>query len=162
MNTSATALKSQFDLHTRLFNNVLDSVDDTDANAQNDERINHIKWVAGHLLNMRVSSLTRLTGGQPDESYVAQFARGTALEPGAVYPPISAITGKWNETAARISEGFTHIPEEALSATTPAKSPIADDTMRGLFAFLMSHEAYHIGQLSILRKLAGKEAMSYN
>jgi len=34
--------------------------------------------------------------------------------------------------------------------------------MNGFLAFLMHHEAYHIGQPGILRKYLGKEAMKYN
>lgn len=162
MSDATASLKAQLDLHTRLFNNVLEGVNDTDANTRNSEQINHIKWVAGHLLNSRVSSLSKVTGLPHDDSYIAQFARGSALEPGANYPPLSQIIGKWNETASGLSNALAHVPDEVLAAPSPSKAPIADDTVRGLLSFLLSHEAYHIGQLSILRKLAGKTAMAYN
>ena len=159
--STAAALKAQFDLHTRLFNNALEGITDPDANSRKDENINHIKWVAGHLLNTRLSTLSRMTGGQPDATYEAQFGRGVALDTNASYPPIEEITSKWTGSSAAISEGLTHIPEEVLASAAPVQAPIADNTMRGLLAFLVSHEAYHIGQISLLRKLAGKEAMSY-
>ncbi len=162
MSTSSAALKAQFDLHTRLFNNALDGITDTDATTRKSEHINHIKWIAGHLVNTRISTINRMTGGQPDETYTAQFGRGAALDPNASYPAIEEITSKWKETAPGISNAFTNMPEEALSAKAPVQTPVADDTLRGLLAFLVSHEAYHIGQLSLLRKMVGKEAMSYN
>jgi uncharacterized damage-inducible protein DinB len=162
MNTSAAALKAQFDLHTRLFNNVLAGITDSDANTRKNDNINHIKWVAGHLLNARVTNIAQMTGGQPDSTYTAQFGRGAFVDANDTYPPLAEITGKWNDTAAAFSNGISHIPEEVLAAPSPAKTPVADDTIRGLLSFLLSHEAYHIGQLSILRKMAGKEAMAYN
>ena len=162
MTTSAAALKAQFDLQTRLFNNVLEGITDAESHKRNNEHLNHIKWIAGHLLNTRVNSISKIVGLQPDESYVAQFARGATLDPNGSYPSIEDITSKWKATASTISDSITKMPEEKLSATTTVKTPIADDTFRGLLAFLISHEAYHIGQLSLLRKMIGKEAMSYN
>jgi len=162
MTNSAAALQAQFDLHTRLFNNALEGINDTDANTRNSEQVNHMKWIAGHLLNTRMDSMTRMTGGQPDTAYGAQFGRGIALDPNATYPPIEEITAKWQEASDAIGQAFVHLPEEMLSSPAPAKTPIADESFRGMLAFLISHEAYHIGQLSILRKMVGKEAMSYN
>jgi uncharacterized damage-inducible protein DinB len=161
MTSSAAALKAQFDMHTRLFNNTLDGITDAQANSRNSEQVNHMKWIAGHLLNTRLDSLSKLTGGQPDTTYGGQFGRGVPLDPNAVYPSLEEITSRWKESANAISEGITRIPEDALASKSPVQAPIADDTFRGLLAFLISHEAYHVGQLGLLRKTVGKEAMSY-
>jgi uncharacterized damage-inducible protein DinB len=162
MNTSTAALKAQFDLHTRLYNNVLDGISDSDANTRSNDHVNHMKWIAGHILNTRLGSFSKMTGNQPDESYVALFGRGVALDPNASYPPIEELKSKWNEVSSSIATGLLKVPEDILSSPATVKTPVDDETVRGLFAFLVSHEAYHIGQLSILRKLAGKPAMSYS
>jgi len=162
MSTQTAALKAQFDLQTRLFCNTLDGITDQEASTRTNDHVNHMKFVAGHLLNTRVNLLTQATGGQPDTTYAAQFARGVKLDPNANYPPISEITAKWKETAQGLSEAIANMPDEVATSKAPVQAPIADDTMRGLLSFLVSHEAYHIGQLGLLRKLAGKEAMSYN
>ena len=161
MTNSAAAIKAQYDLHTRLFNNALEGIDEAGATTRNSDQVNHMKWIAGHLLNTRLDSMTRMTGGEADTSYGAQFGRGMSLDPTATYPPIEQITTKWNQVADGISGRFTSLPEELLDSEAPAKAPIADESFRGMLAFLVSHEAYHIGQLSILRKMLGKEAMSY-
>ena len=54
-----------------------------------------------------------------------------------------------------------HLPDEVLGSPAPTKTPIADETLGGMLAFLMHHEAYHIGQMDLLRKYLGKDAMSY-
>jgi len=161
MNATAS-LKAQFDLHTRLFNNATAGISDSEANTRNDDHVNHVKWIAGHLLNTRLGSFSRVAGLQPDESYAAQFGRGNSLDVNATYPSIDEIRNRWNEVSAGISEGISKIPEQVLQAPSNAQVPIADTTVNGLVSFLVSHEAYHIGQLGILRKLIGKEAMSYN
>ncbi len=56
---------------------------------------------------------------------------------------------------------FNNLPDAALSSPAPAKMPVNDDTLGGMLAFIMHHEAYHIGQLSLLRRILGKEAMKY-
>lgn len=162
MTSTAAPLKVQFDLHTRLFNNVLDGITDAESNNCHSDQINHIKWIAGHMLNTRVNMLTKLTGGKPDESYVEHFGRGKSLDPNASYPPINEITAHWQNASNAISEGINQLPEEVLESKAPFQGPIADETFRGLLAFLISHEAYHIGQLGLLRKMIGKPAMSYN
>jgi hypothetical protein len=162
MSTSTAALKAQFDMQTRLFINTLEGITDSESTTRENDHVNHMKFIAGHILNTRVNFLTQLTGGQPDTSYVEKFGRGVKIDPNGDYPPLSEITSKWNTTANGIGTGIANAPEEMLAAKSPIAAPIADDTMRGLFAFLISHEAYHIGQLGLLRKMIGKEAMSYN
>jgi uncharacterized damage-inducible protein DinB len=162
MSSTAAPIKTQFDLHTRLFNNVMECISDAESNNRNSDHVNHMKWIAGHLLNTRVNALSQLTGGTADNSYVAQFGRGNSLDPNATYPPISEITTRWKDTSDTISQGLGHLPEEVLESKAPFPSPVADESFRGLLAFLVSHEAYHIGQLGLLRKMSGKEAMSYN
>ncbi len=164
MTSTISALKTQFDLDTRLYNNVLDSINETESNTRNSEHTNHIKWIAGHLLNTRMDGFSRLTGGVADTSYQAQFGRGSALDVNASYPSIDELKSKWNTISEEISNRFLHMPEELLDSNAPGQSPVfaQDPSFRGLLAFLVSHECYHIGQLSILRKLSGKPAMSYN
>ena len=163
MASTAAALKAQYDLNTRLYNNVLQGITDGESNNRNNENVNHIKWVAGHLLSTRLENMNQLTGGEPDRTYVEKFGRNSKLDPtGASYPSLEELTAKWNEVSPSISERILQIPEELLDSKAPAQSPIPDETFRGLLAFIVSHEAHHVGQLSILRKLAGKDAMSYN
>ena|SRR5699024_8374082 len=46
-------LLTQFDLHHRLYNNVLDGFTDAETNQRlyEDQNINHVKYLAGHILN---------------------------------------------------------------------------------------------------------------
>lgn len=161
MSEQTNALKAQFDLHTRLFTNATEGIADHETNSRTSEHVNHIKWIAGHLLNTRLDSMSRVAGLAPDTSYGDHFGRGKALDTSATYPPIDEIRQRWASASGAISNGIAQVPDEVLNAKSQAQVPIADDTVRGLLSFLISHEAYHIGQLGLLRKMAGKEAMSY-
>ncbi len=155
------ALRAQFDMQTRLFANVLSGISDAEANIRNTDTTNNIKWVAGHLLHTRINSLSRTVGLPFDNGYAAAFDRGVALDVNAEYPSLEVILDRWNSTAPAIAEALAGLGEDTLAATAPSPAPIADPTLLGLLAFLLSHESLHIGQLSILRKMAGKEAMSF-
>ena len=77
---SAASLRAQFDFQTRLFNNVTGGISDSESQIRNVDHINNIKWIAGHMLHMRLNIMSKLAGLQPDESYGTQFGRGTLLD----------------------------------------------------------------------------------
>ncbi|MFQ5570638.1 MAG: DinB family protein [Rhodothermales bacterium] len=157
---SAQTLAAQFDLHTRLFNNVLEGISDADADEQARETVNNIKWLAGHLTSTRYS-MKQIGQLEEDDPYSELFSHGHGLRDDVEYPSIKAIKTHWNAISERISTGMARLPEAVLAGPAPAKVPIDDGTMGGMLAFLMHHEAYHIGQMGILRRYLGKEAMKY-
>jgi len=67
----------------------------------------------------------------------------------------------WNAISGIISEALANLPADALEADAP-NVPIPGGKLGDFFDFLMHHEAYHIGQMGILRKFLGKESMKYN
>ena len=153
----STTITSQFDMQTRLFNNALEGI--TEAEADNrPASVNHIKWLAGHLVYTRLM-LKDFAGLPADERFDA-FDKN--MDPGKEYLSLDAIKTKWNEIAEPISNGLKALPEEALNGDGPFMSPIGDKSVRGFLGFISHHEAYHIGQIGILRRAVGKEAMSYN
>jgi len=161
--SSSNSVKAQFDFQTRLFNNVTEGISDSESQVRSVANINNIKWVAGHMLDARLNMMSKVAGLTPDDSYGAQFRRGTVLDPNASYPSIEEITSKWKTVSATLSESLGNMAEGVLSSKAPFESPIfnIDHSIHGMLLFLLTHEAMHIGQLSILRKMAGKEAMSF-
>ena len=156
----ACALVTQFDLHTRLFNNVLDGLSDLEANSRTDKKSNNIKWLAGHLTSTRFS-LKDAVGFEMKDPYATLFGHGQSLQDNIDYPSIDRIRELWNEISDRVSAGLSRLPEEVLNGPAPRRVPIGDDTFEGMLAFLMHHEAYHIGQMALIRKQLGRSAMKY-
>lgn len=83
--------------------------------------------------------------------------------PKGEFPTIEQIRNKWNETSPVIRAGLADLHEDSLNAVIEAKHPVSpfDDTIAGLWAFINDHQSYHIGQIGILRRALGKEAMQY-
>jgi uncharacterized damage-inducible protein DinB len=161
-------LLAQYDLHDVLFNNVIDNISDVEANRCITEPLNSIKWLAGHLLWAQ-RSLVRVGGAQVDIPWTGHFLSGpgsTGEErnmPKGEFPTIEQIRDKWNETSPAIRAGLANLRDTALNSVVEIRHPITpfDNTVAGLWAFINDHQAYHIGQIGILRRAIGKEAMQY-
>jgi uncharacterized damage-inducible protein DinB len=152
-----STISGQFDLQTRLYRNALEGIDDAAAATQQNPHANHLKFLAGHLVYTRL--MMKDLGGLPADERFNQFDKN--MDPKATYLPMSEIIAKWNEIEGPISAGLKNLPAEALAGPGPFPSPMGS-SLEDALGFLMHHEAYHIGQIGLLRKFAGKEAMSYS
>lgn len=161
-------LLAQYDLHDVLFNNVINNISDAESNEIIAEPMNSVKWLAGHLLWAQ-KNLARIGGAQvvipwSDHFYTIQGATDEDRNaPESEFPTLDQIRDKWNEVSPAIKQGLANLPEQALDSVIEAKHPIApfDNTLGGLWAFINDHQSYHIGQIGILRRSLGKEAMAY-
>jgi uncharacterized damage-inducible protein DinB len=161
-------LLAQYDLHDVLFNNVIKDISDAESGICIAEPINTVKWLAGHLAWAQLN-LGNI-GGAPQEfawrDHFCTIQGGSDQDknaPKSELPTLAQIRDKWNEMSPAIRKGLGSLPDAALDTVIEAKHPIApfDNTLGGLWAFINSHQSYHIGQIGILRRYLGKEAMGY-
>jgi uncharacterized damage-inducible protein DinB len=150
-------ITGQFDLHTRLFRNCLEGISDDAAGTQQNPNANHIKFLAGHLVYTRL--MFKDPAGLAADPRFDQFEKN--IDSKAAYLPLKDILAKWDEIAEPISNALKNSTPEMLASEAPFPTPMGG-TIHDFVGFLMHHEAYHMGQLGILRKFAGKEAMKYN
>jgi uncharacterized damage-inducible protein DinB len=156
----------QFELQTRLFNNVLEGIEDIKGSKRLSEQVNHLQWIAGHLTNSRYGLAAGL-GMKESFPYKEQYTDPTeppphnrALSDSVQYPSLTEIKKSWNGFAADFIGKISGLNEEQLSSGIPFPVPTGK-TFRDLLSFIASHESYHIGQMSIIRKYLGLSAMSY-
>lgn len=149
-----------FDLQTRLFNNVINGVEDSHATARANEKVNHIKWLAGHLVSTR-HMLAGVLGANVEEKYADLYAQGKGLQPDADYPPLADIKTEWQKITEVVRPLIANLKKEALGSPIPFPVPVAEQNVNGFVSFLLHHEAYHLGQLGLLRKYQGYEPMNY-
>ena len=95
------------------------------------------------------------------EPHPELFGNGKGIDTAADYPSLTNNLKDWDTITSKFSEALSALTTEQLDAKAPFPSPLGD-TIGGMLAFLAHHEAYHIGQLGILRKYFGKEAMKYD
>src|SRR5260221_2614544 len=145
VNSSISAVISQFNMQVRLYNNVLEGIKSTDSSKQVSDNLNHISWLAGHLAHSRFSVGTFL--GLKDKSPYDEFYKDfKPIDPKLKYPSLEESRAVFTEITGKIMPAFDAVTEEHLSSPIPFEIPIGDSTVRGFLAFLSHHEAYHIGQ----------------
>ncbi len=147
----------QFDLHTRLFNNVLQGIEEEESYKRFNNS-NNVKWLAGHLVSTRLL-FANFSGLSDDDSF-KMFGKG--FDSSLNYPSLEQIKSKWNEIAPPISKRFKNLSPDDLKGKGIFQTPIGDDNMKNFIEFVLHHEAYHIGQIGFLRKQLGKESMKYS
>lgn len=156
---SIEILVNIFELQTRLFKNVLAGIKNEDASERINEKVNHIAWLAGHLVSARYM-IAGLVGLQEQEPYPDIFGHGKGIQE-VEYPAIEELVKDWQPISEKLLNRLKTISDEELSAKSPIQVPIGDASLKGTITFFAHHEAYHIGQIGILRKYVGKDAMEY-
>jgi hypothetical protein len=154
-------LLDQYDLHTLLFNNVLVDISEEESTIRLVPSINHVKWLAGHLV-WGQGGLARMGGVDLNVVWLDHYNTQLTQPPGPELPipTLEEIMIEWNIYAAPIRDGLEKISQQALD--TPIEFPMpAFATLEGLWTFINHHQAYTIGQIGILRRGLGKEAMKY-
>ena len=158
--TDNATLVHLYQLHSRLFNNVLDGITDEEAGRRISDSTNNVSWIAGHTLDIQYN-LAALLGLETTNPYAGQFAFGKPFEPEADYPSLDQMRADWNTLVPRITEALGQLDAATLDAPAPFPLPYGRQTMRGVFEFQLHHLAYEIGQLGLYRRFLGKPAMSY-
>ena len=151
-------IKAQLELQNKLFVNALHNISEDDAKFGLDEHVSSVKWLAGHLVNTRMTLISILSGVEQDSVYARLFSKGTSKIKGQNYPTIDEILNKWELISPELIESLENLPEERLVSKPPFQTSIPDTTLLGLIAFLTIHEAHHIGQISAFRKISEDNA----
>jgi DinB family protein len=165
--SSIQIIAKQFALHNRLFNNVLEGIADSKGNERLSDAVNHLQWIGGHLANSRYNFVPVLgiTESFPYKELYTDPSQpppnNRAIDESVNYPSLSETLKYWNILAVPFVDNIEKLSDAQLAGELPFGTPIGDKTLLGLLGFLASHESYHIGQMSIIRKYLGLSAMSY-
>jgi hypothetical protein len=154
-------LLAQYDLHNLLFNNVIVDISDEEAAKVLVAPMNTVKWLAGHLV-WGQAGLARIAGVQLDIPWLSLYDTQSRkpIPEGLTAPTMDEVKAAWNKYADEIRNGLANLPAEALNSPVEFPMPMFN-TLEGLWAFINHHQAYTIGQIGILRRGLGKDAMKY-
>lgn len=160
MNLRITALYDLLKLNTRLFHNCLEEIDEEAAQRRLNNRTNSLAFVAAHLVDARYC-LARRTGADLDHPFPA-LADVEAIEDAKELPSLGEMWSSWDQVSAILGEKLAALTDGDLSSPASEDYPVEDRTLLGEITFLLQHEAYHIGQLAVLRKYLGYGPMRYS
>lgn len=155
---------SQFNLHQKLYNNVLEGFSDEETNQRlyNVYRINHVKYLAGHILDSHYG-IAQVADAviQPEWSDLFAGAGQSRAKDEVAYPHIQEIIANWNAIYEPIRDKLDKLPAEFFNQHPPSPFDGFAESRGEFWAFLNHHVAYHIGQIGILRRGFGKKPMRY-
>jgi uncharacterized damage-inducible protein DinB len=147
-------------LHSRLFLNCLDGLSEETGAARPNERTNSIAFLAAHLVDSR-HFLAHYSGLTLHNPFAARLESVRGIEELAECPTLDEARATWRAVTAPLERHLASLDASALEQPSRQHFPVQDTSVLGGIAFLVHHEAYHIGQLALLRKYFGAPAMTY-
>ncbi len=120
---------------------------------------NCANWVVGHILEGR-NGLLKMLGEAPlwDDAKAAPYKRGAtgAMDP-ATTVPVAALLAAFSGCQDTLVAGLKRFDPERLDEKAPwSPTNNPDETFGSLMAGVVFHEAYHVGQTGVLRRVMGK------
>jgi uncharacterized damage-inducible protein DinB len=160
MDPGLAPLAALFDLHTRLFHNTVDGLSPAAVVARPSEACNSVGFIAAHLVETR-AWIGRYLGLKEPPPFGGLLEGAKSIADIPVLPDLATIRAAWDEVGEAVGRRLATIGSDELDQPSKPAFPGVPPTVRGGIAFLVHHEAYHIGQLAYLRKLSGLAPMSY-
>jgi uncharacterized damage-inducible protein DinB len=151
---------TQATLHTRLFRNCLEGMDDSSARWRAEGRSNNALFVAAHLVDSRAWT-ARMLGLDIPAPFGGAVTYGTSIDDLPDLPSLEVVAHEWTAASAPFEARLATLTEADLAAPAARRFPVDDPSLAGSLAFLLHHEAYHIGQLALLRRAVGLPPMRY-
>ena len=150
---NAATLARLFEVDHDVLKKTLDGLSHGDSLVQPQAAGNCLNWVLGHIVATRSQILTML-GEEPlwSKDQSAPYDRGSAPITDAVQArPLEELAAALDRSQERLRAGLARVSAETLA------SPAGDGTFGDTLAFFHFHEAYHAGQVALLRRMAGKD-----
>ena len=165
---SIQIITRQLILNTKFYKNVLSDINNEESKIRLSGKTNHLAWIAGHLVVIRFGLAVRFGLRRNKYPHLDLFVKKDIPPPNAKpldesynYPVLDETLEYWNSYSEYLTSKLPALTEEQLNFELPFDTPIGGKTILESLAFTASHEAYHIGQMSIIRKSIGHTAMTY-
>lgn len=125
-------------------------------------RGNHGLWVLGHVTWTDAAILYGyVKKGQtsPLEDWTGLFGRGSEpVADAGKYPTKAEILARWDKIRQEVNDTLDRLSDEELARPTGADAELFK-TVGNCLAALAIHQAFHTGQVSVVRRALGKGAV---
>ncbi|MFL5730782.1 MAG: DinB family protein [Cytophagaceae bacterium] len=166
MNEALTHFFRQYQLLTDWYLFSLADISDEDGKKVIAQQTNSLEWLAGHLITGRYRNMMRLGVKIEPYQYMDKYINQTLPPPNAVafdtriyYPSLTESRAQWTSYAEIFLNALKNADETILKSDLTFQIPTGGKTIEDALAFIIMHESYHIGQMSIIRKFLGYKSM---
>ena len=160
MDPRAVAPAEILRINTKLFRNCLHGMSQAQAEGRPSGETNSALWVAAHMVKARYGLLKWLGAERPNPLPAALLA-ARSIDEVRDWPPVADVVAAWTEASHALRDRLAAMTAGQLSTPVDVRFPVFEQTTFALLTFMVQHDSYHLGQLSVLRKLAGLPGMSY-
>ena len=122
-------------------------------------KANSIAWIAGHVTLSRKTILKTLGAANSVSAWEAMVKRGSEKGRDDLTPFRDEIVASYFDAVERADELLEQVTAAQLDEKIGRKLPNGSDTVLGMLSFIAFHEAYHLGQISMLRIELGKKTI---
>lgn len=154
----AETLRSTLGLSSRALGVNLDGFTHEEALAQPSGGGNCVNWIVGHIVVHR-NHMLRAMGAQAvwSAELDACYDRGSEPVTGAEgAQPLDALRDALDRSRDAVLAALAATTDAELAAVPEAASGSATGPLGRRLALLIAHEAYHAGQVSMLRRASGR------
>lgn len=141
---SATPILSIFAVNSTLFVYALDGIADDLARRGVGSTAHRIDHLVAHLLDAR-AALARALGMRPESPVLDILTSAASFAELGDRVPLSQLRDTWDALSGELAEALTRVDAATFEVA----------------AFLLQHEAYHLGQIGLLRRELGLPATRY-
>lgn len=118
------------------------------------------KWIVGHLATYRHRALALLGQAIAAPAWEAVFTRGRGTSDIPANLDVQEVISAFTAAQAALAGRWGALTAEDLVKPTGRRLPDGSEDVGGAIRFLAWHETYHLGQLGLLRRLAGKPGVA--
>ncbi len=151
-------LKNSLNTNVAMIKAMIDDITEEESLHRGNGDFNHIKWQTGHLAY--TADLTLKCLGEDAElssEWEELFARGASFkEDRSVYPSMNDIRTKLYSIHQAIFRKLENMIDSDLEANVKLGPDYEVTAMDGAL-FFCAHDAYHCGQMAMIRKALGRE-----
>jgi uncharacterized damage-inducible protein DinB len=147
-------------LNGTLFLNCLDGVSEEHGARRLTDSTNSMAFIASHLVDARCH-LAAMLGLELPNPIGERLKDVTDASEVKSLPTLEELRAEWSAASGSLAERMASASWHELAAPAPHEFPVEDPSVLGGVAFLLQHEAFHIGQLAFLRKQLGYPSMAY-
>jgi hypothetical protein len=160
-------LINQYQVLNVWFMNVIEGISNDDGKKVSIDKTNSIEWLCGHLITGRYRNIMRLGIQIEPYKHLDKFVNQSIPPPNAIafdpklnYPSLEECRNQWKTYTEIFMNGLRTVDESVLKSSLPFPIPTGGTTVHDALVFIVLHETYHIGQMSLMRKALGYSSMS--
>jgi len=147
-------------LNRKLFHNCLDGLDDDQAMLRPAPDANSAAYVAAHMVESRYYLLGQM--GTERKSPLGDRVGWKSLTEITSWPSLDEVKAAWTDASDALDQRLREMTPQQADTPIETQFPLETKSTLGMLGFLVQHDSYHLGQLSLLRKTCGLPAMSYS